>query len=123
MKYKTRSLQIAPALQSLVTTNRKILRMKSLLVIVASLLFSSQINAEANGKRELTDSFTDVIKSISEEDKALTVKFLRHTAVYRVAIDHPQFAEIKAKLEKAKKVDQKVKVVAIIPSMTIKDIV
>lgn len=97
--------------------------MKSLLVIVASLLFSSQINAEANGKRELTDSFTDVIKSISEEDKVLTVKFLRHTAVYRVAIDHPQFAEIKAKLEKAKKVDQKVKVVAIIPSMTIKDIV
>jgi hypothetical protein len=39
-----------------------------------------------------------------------------------VALDHPQFAEIKAKLEKAKKVDQKVKVVAIIPSMTIKDI-
>jgi hypothetical protein len=97
--------------------------MKSLLVIVASLLFSSQINAETNGKRELTDSFTDIIKSISEEDKVLTVKFLRHTAVYRVAIDNPQFAEIKAKLEKAKKVDQKVKVVAIIPSMTIKDIV
>lgn len=96
--------------------------MKSLIVIVASMLFSTHINAEASGKRELTDSFTDVIKSISEENKALTVKFHRHAAVYRVALDHPQFAEIKAKLEKAKKVDQKVKVVAIIPSMTIKDI-
>jgi len=96
--------------------------MKSLIVIVASMLFSTHINAEANGKRELTDSFTDVIKSISEENKALTVKFHRHAAVYRVATDHPQFAEIKAKLEKAKKVDQKVKVIAIIPSMTIKDI-
>lgn len=97
--------------------------MKSLIVIVASLLFSSQINAEANGKRELTDSFTDVIQSISEENMVLTVKFHRHTAAYKVATDNPQFAEIKAKLEKAKKVDQKVKVIAIIPSMTIKDIV
>ena len=96
--------------------------MKSLIVIVASLLFSSQINAQTSGKPELTDSFTDVVKSISEENKTLIVKFHRHAAIYRVGIDHPQFAEIKAKLEKAKKVDQKVKVVAIIPSMTIKDI-
>jgi hypothetical protein len=96
--------------------------MKSLIVIVASIFFSTQINAEANSKREITDSFTDVIKSISEENKALTVKFQRHAAIYRVATDHPQFAEIKAKLEKAKKIDQKVKVIAIIPSMTIKDI-
>lgn len=96
--------------------------MKSLIVIVASLLFSSQISAQTSGKPELTDSFTDVVKSLSEENKTLIVKFHRHAAVYRVATDHPQFTEIKAKLEKAKKVDQKVKVVAIIPSMTIKDI-
>ena len=96
--------------------------MKSLIVIVASLLFSSQINAQTSGKPELTDSFTDVVKSLSEENKTLIVKFHRHAAVYRIGVDHPHFAEIKAKLEKAKKVDQKVKVVAIIPSMTIKDI-
>lgn len=96
--------------------------MKSLIVIAASLLFSTQMNAETNHRPELTDSFTDVVKSISEENKTLIVKFHRHAAVYKIGLDHPQFAEIKAKLENAKKVDQKVKVVAIIPSMTIKDI-
>jgi hypothetical protein len=96
--------------------------MRSLIVLMTSLLFSTQMNAQTYNRPELTDSFTDVIKSISEENKALTVKFHRHAAVYRVALDHPQFAEIKAKLEKAKKDDKKVKVVAIIPSMTIKDI-
>lgn len=89
---------------------------------MASLLFSTQMNAETNTRPEITDSFTDVVKSISEENKTLVVKFHRHAAIYRVGTDHPQFAEIKAKLEKAKKVDQKIKVVAIIPSMTIKDI-
>lgn len=96
--------------------------MRSLIFIISSLLFSTQINAETHNRPELTDSFTDVVKSISEENKVLAVKFHRHAAIYRVATDHPQFAEIKAKLEKAKKVDQKVKVIAIIPSMTIKDI-
>lgn len=96
--------------------------MKSLIVIMTSIFFSTQMNAQPHNRPELTDSFTDVVKSISEDNKALTVKFHRHAAIYRVATDHPQFAEIKAKLEKAKKVDQKVKVVAIIPSMTIKDI-
>lgn len=96
--------------------------MKSLLVVVASLLFSTQLRAEASGKPELTDSFTDVIKSVTQEDKVLMVKFNRHAAIYKVGFDHPQFTEIKAKLEKAQKIDQKVKVVAIIPSMTIKEI-
>ena len=96
--------------------------MRSLIVIVASLLFSTQMNAQTSNKPELTDSFTDIVKSLSEENKTLVVKFQRHAAVYRVALDHPQFAEIKAKLENAKKVDQKVKVIAIIPSMMIKEI-
>lgn len=96
--------------------------MRSLIVIVASLLFSTQMNAESSSKPELTDSFTDVVKSLSEENRTLVVKFQRHASFYHVALDHPQFAEIKAKLENAKKVDQKVKVVAIIPSMTIKDV-
>lgn len=96
--------------------------MRSLIVIVASLLFSSQMNAESTSRPELTDSFVDVVKSITEDNKTLIVKFHRHAAVYRNALEHPQFAEIKAKLENAKKVDQKVKVVAIIPSMTIKEI-
>lgn len=96
--------------------------MKSLLVVVASLLFSTQMRAEASGKPELTDSFTDAIKSVTEEKQVLVVRFNRHAAIYKVALDHPQFTEIKAKLEKAQKIDKKVKVVAIIPSMTIKEI-
>ena len=96
--------------------------MRSLIVIIASLLFSTQINAQNNGKPELTDSFTDVVKSLSEDNKTLIVKFQSHANIYKIAIDDPQFAEIKAKLENAKKVDQKVKVIAIIPSMMIKEI-
>jgi len=96
--------------------------MKSLLVVVASLFFSTHLRAETSGKPELTDSFTDVVKSVSAEGKVLVVKFNRHAAVYKVGFDHPQFTEIKAKLEKAQKIDQKVKVIAIIPSMTIKEI-
>ncbi len=96
--------------------------MKSLLVVVASLFFSTQLKAESSGKPELTDSFTDVIKSVTEENRALLVSFNRHAALYKVGFDHPQFTEIKAKLEKAQKIDQKVKVIAIIPSMTIKTI-
>ena len=96
--------------------------MKSLLVIVASLLFSTQMKAETSGKTELTDSFTDVINTVTEEDKDLVVRFNRHAALYKVGKEHPQFTEIKAKLEKAQKIDQKVKVIAIIPSMTIKTI-
>ena len=96
--------------------------MKSLIVVFASLLFSSHLQAEGLHKAELTDSFTDAIKSVNEEGQVLIVKFTRHAAIYKVGREHPQFAEIKAKLEKAQKIDQKVKVIAIIPSMTIKEI-
>ncbi|AUN98501.1 hypothetical protein DOM21_08655 [Bacteriovorax stolpii] len=96
--------------------------MKSLLVVVASMLFSTHLSAETMNKTELTDSFTDQVKSVSEEGHDLVVKFHRHAAIYKITKEHPQFKEIKAKLEKAQKVDQKIKVVAIIPSMTIKEI-
>lgn len=96
--------------------------MKALFVVFASLLFSSSSSAESIQKPEVTDTFSDAIKSINEEDRALLVNFEHHTAFYKVGKEHPQFTEIKAKLEKAQKIDQKVKVVAIIPSMTIKEI-
>lgn len=96
--------------------------MKSLLVIVASLFFSSDIKTENFHKTELTDSFTDMVQSVFEEGAALVVRFQRHASLFKITKEHPQFTEIKAKLEKAQKIDQKVKVVAIIPSMTIKEI-
>ena len=96
--------------------------MRSLIVMVASLLFSTPMNAQSSSRPELTDSFFDVVKSLSEENKTLAIKFHKHTASYYIAHNHPQYEDIKAILENAKKVDQKVKVIAIIPSMTIKDI-
>ncbi|MBY0413348.1 MAG: hypothetical protein K2Q18_04255 [Bdellovibrionales bacterium] len=95
--------------------------MKALFVFAASLLFSQ--SAERDSKTsELTDSFSDLIHTISEENKDLIVTFQRHFSNYVIPCGHPQFAEIKIKLEKAQKIDQKIKVVAIIPSMTIKEI-
>jgi hypothetical protein len=96
--------------------------MKALLVALATTLLSPQGGAEAVIDGQLTDSFTDVVQSITEEGKSLIVSFLRHGALYKIGYDHPQFAEIKTKLEKAQKIDQKLKVVAIIPSMTIREI-
>lgn len=95
--------------------------MKALMIVMASLFFSSHLEAQTQ-RPELTDSFTDAVKSVSEDDKALVVTFHRHAAIYKMAKDHPKFGEIKAKLEKAQKALQKIKVVAIIPSMTIKEI-
>ena len=96
--------------------------MKSLIVMVASLLFSTQMNTKNSNRPEFTDSFLDVVKSLSDENKTLVVKFHNHNSIYYIAHNHPQYNEIKVKLENAKKVDQKVKVIAILPSMTIKDI-
>ena len=96
--------------------------MKSFLIAIATAFFPDQIRAKGLGQFELTDTFTDMVQSISEEGKALIVRFYRHSAQYQVETDHPQFREIKAKLEKAKKIDQKLKVIAIIPSMMIKEI-
>lgn len=95
--------------------------MKAFFLVAASLLFSSQMEKESK-RSELTDSFSDLIHSITEENRDLIVRFHRHVASYKIPFGHPQFAEIKIKLEKAQKIDQKIKVIAIIPSMTIKEI-
>ena len=96
--------------------------MKSLIVAFASLLFSAHLEAEIIQRPELTDSFSDQVKSLSDEGTTLIVRFHRHAAIYKIAKEHPQFKEIKQKLEKAEKALQKVTVVAIIPSMTIKEV-
>ena len=95
--------------------------MKALLLIAAS-AFLSMGSRDSDNLRELTDSFSGHVHSIMEESRALLVKFQGHNSLYKIAVDHPQFTEIKAKLEKAKKIDQKIKVIAIIPSMLIKEI-
>lgn len=96
--------------------------MKALIMVMASLLFSSEVKSERTEKNELTDSFSDIITSVSEEEQDILITFNRHAATFKVPRKHPQFKEIKAKLEKAQKIDQKVRVIAIIPSMLIKDI-
>lgn len=53
---------------------------------------------------------------------SLIVNFQCQNSSYRVGQEHPQYADIKAMLEKAQKVNQKLKVIAIIPSMTIQKI-
>lgn len=100
--------------------------MKALMVAVASLLFSTAALEERgqgnNKKTNLTDSFADTIKSVFEDRGSLIVNFQRQNSSYRLGLEHPQYADIKAMLEKAQKVDQKLKVIAIIPSMTIQKI-
>ena len=97
--------------------------MKSLLVVLASILIGSQPAYATEARAlEITDSFSDLINWIEEEKDTLIVAFKKHTALYRISKEHPQYSEIKAKIEKAQKSDKKLKVVAIIPSMSIKEI-
>lgn len=96
--------------------------MKKILLILATLMVSSQSIAETQMKNEITDSFTDKVKTIKEDDKEIVVQFTRHSALYKMAKTNPRFEELKTKLEKLKKEEKKVKVVAVLPMMEIKDI-
>ena len=92
--------------------------MKALVVAFASFLFSS----ESVPGSKLLETFIDGVLSLSEENRTLVVRFQGQPELFKITQDHPQYAEIKAKLEKAQKIAQKIKVIAIIPSMTIKEI-
>lgn len=96
--------------------------MKKLILVLATLLVSTPPMAETTMKNEITDSFTDKVKMINENDQEMVVQFSRHAALYKLPKNSPRYAEVKAKLEKLKKEEKKVKVTAIIPMMEIKDI-
>jgi hypothetical protein len=78
--------------------------------------------SESFSQNEITDSFTDTVKSIQEEDKVMIIQFVRHTATYKMLKSNPRYEELKTKLEKLKKDEKKVRIVAVIPMMEIKDI-
>jgi len=94
--------------------------MKSALVILFSILFNTNIMAETNPKKEITDEFSDKVKEVKMVEDHLEVHFNLHAAIYKVRKDNPKFEELKAKLE-AKK-GSRIKVTSIIPSMEIKEI-
>lgn len=96
--------------------------MKKILLVLASLVISSSSFADTKMKNEITDSFTDKVKTIKENEKEMTVQFARHAAIYKIAKSHPRYEELKMKLEKLIKEEKKVKIVAVIPMMEIKDI-
>ena len=60
------------------------------------------------------------VASLFEDRESLIVNFQRQTSTYKINLEHPQYADIKAILQKSQKINQKLKVIAIIPSMTIK---
>lgn len=96
--------------------------MKKFLLIMATLLLSAPTIADTQMKNEITDSFTDKVKSIKEDEKEIVVQFARHAALYKMPKSNPRFEELKTKLEKLKKEEKKVKVVAVVPMMEIKDV-
>ena len=96
--------------------------MKAIILVMASLLMGTSSADETHGKREITDSFTDKIKSVTEEEKITIIKFSQHAAIYHLSKNRPDYEKLKIMVEKMQKQDQKIKVVAIIPSMEIKEI-
>jgi hypothetical protein len=96
--------------------------LKALLVAVASFLLSAPNDSQGIPRSKLVDTFTDAVKSITEENRTLIVSFQRQAEQFMIAQDDPQYVDIKEKLEKAQKIAQKIKVIAIIPSMTIKEV-
>lgn len=96
--------------------------MKKIILLLATLLVTTPTMADNHMKNEITDSFTDKIKAINENEQEIIVKFSRHAALYKISKNNPRYQEVKTKLEKLKKEEKKVKVVAVIPMMEIKDV-
>jgi hypothetical protein len=96
--------------------------MKKLLLILATLITSASVTGETTIKNEITDSFTDKIKNTKEEDKEMLIQFSRHAAFYKLPKTNPRYEELKAKIEKLQKEEKKVKIIAIIPMMEIRNI-
>ena len=96
--------------------------MKALLVAMSAFLLTSKTERDPQNRNTLLDTFTDAVKSITEENKTLVVRFQRHSELFRIDQNDPQYTIIKAKLEKAEKIAQKIKIIAVIPSMTIKEV-
>jgi hypothetical protein len=96
--------------------------MKKLLLIAATLLASEGAMSIDRTKNEITDSFTDRVKEFQEEDQEIVVHFTRHSSLYKVPKSNPRFLELKSKLEKLKKDEKKVKVVAVLPMMEIREL-
>ena len=95
---------------------------KYLLLLTAIFLSTGTLLAETKMKNEITDTFSDKIKNIQENSDELKISFHRHAAFYKMTKSNPKYDELKTKLEKLKKEEKKVKIVAIIPGMEIKDV-
>lgn len=96
--------------------------MKKILLVLATLFAATPTLADNQLKHEITDSFSDKVKTIKEDEKEITVQFARHSSLYKMAKSNPRYDELKTKLEKLKKDEKKVKIVAVLPMMEIKDI-
>ena len=96
--------------------------MKKILLLFATLIVSNKSMSENKIKNEITDSFTDIVKEIQEDDKELVIQFIRHSAMYKMLKSNPRYEELKIRLEKLKKDEKKARIIAVIPMMEIKDI-
>ena len=65
--------------------------MKKIILLITALVVSIPSMAETKMKNELTDSFTDKIKNIKEEDKGIVIQFTRHAALYKMAKTNPRY--------------------------------
>lgn len=95
--------------------------MKSLLVILFSLVVSNQVMA-SNESNEIVDQFKDKVKQVIVTNDHLEVHFKTHAAIYKVNKDHPKFKEIQNKLEEKVRDQKVVKITSSIPKMEIKEI-
>ena len=95
---------------------------KYLLLFTAVILSTGSLLAETTMKKEITDTFSDKIKNIQENKDELKISFQRHAAFYKMPKSNPKYDELKTKLEKLKKEEKKVKIVAVIPAMEIKEV-
>lgn len=96
--------------------------MKSILVILFSLIISNQVNAETHMKKEITDQFKDKVKDVKVVNGNLEIYFSRHAAIYTLKNDHPKFKELQISLEARKSDHKMITVTSIIPKMEIQEI-
>lgn len=96
--------------------------MKKILLILASMVSAQSSFSATKIKNQITDTFSDKVKNIIDDGATILVEFAQHSALYKIAKDNPRYDEVRNTLEKLKNNEKKVKVIAFLPMMEIKDI-
>lgn len=96
--------------------------MKKIIVLLASIIYAMQLNANDTRIQEVNNSFEDKIMDIKIVDGITEVSFERYAVIYKLDKKNKHYTQLLNKLNELKKIKKKAKITVTIPSMEIKEV-